>query len=61
MEVSDIDFYDGDDTVYHTGWKNTEINFADFDKKVITIDFIIYDVGDSLFDSACLIDNIQIQ
>lgn len=60
-EVSGIDFSGGDETVYQTNWKSAEIDVSAYAGKVITLRFIIYDVGDSAYDSACVIDNVSIK
>lgn len=59
--VSGIDFIGGDHTTFHTGWKTGEIDISAYSGRVITLSFIIYDVGDQIYDSACVIDNIMIQ
>ena len=56
--VDGIDFAGGDDTVYHTGWCNGTIDISAYHNKAIKIRFLVYDVGDSAYDSAALIDNI---
>ncbi|MBR0282570.1 MAG: choice-of-anchor L domain-containing protein [Oscillibacter sp.] len=57
-EVSDIDFDGGDNTAYQTGWKSVEVDVSSYRGQTISISFIIYDVGDSYYDSACVIDNV---
>lgn len=59
--VKNIDFVGGDHTTYHTGWTTVSIDVSALSNKVVTLSFIIYDVGDRIYDSACLIDNVQIQ
>lgn len=56
--VENIDFAGGDETVYHTGWKTVSLDVSAYQGQVITLCFIIYDVGDSLYDSAVLLDNV---
>ncbi len=58
--VYNIDFNGGDKTVYETGWKTATIDVSEYCGKVVTIYFIVYDVGDSIYDSACLLDNVVI-
>lgn len=58
--VSGINFDGGDDTVFQTKWKNGIVDISQYAGKVITLYFVIYDVGDSIYDSACLLDNIAI-
>ena len=60
-EVKNIDFDGGDDTVYQTGWKNAEVDISAYRGKIITFYFVIYDVGDSIYDSACVIDNVALK
>ncbi len=60
-EVSDIDFVGGDHTTYETGWKTAEIDLSQYAGQTVTLNFIIYDVGDEIYDSACVIDNVVVQ
>lgn len=59
--VSGVNFTGGDSTVYHTGWQHVSINLNTMLTKTINLQFIVYDVGDSYYDSACLIDNVKIK
>ncbi|MCQ2457147.1 MAG: choice-of-anchor L domain-containing protein [Clostridia bacterium] len=59
--VSGVNFTGGDSTVYHTGWQHVSINLNPMRTKTINLQFIVYDVGDSYYDSACLIDNVKIK
>ena len=57
--VSGINFAGGDSTTFHTGWQTVtkdlgEIKPAD----VVKIEFRVSDKGDSIYDSAALIDDI---
>ena len=61
IPVSGIDFVGGDHTTYHTGWDTVSIDVSELAGKKITLSFIIYDVGDEIYDSACLIDNVQVK
>lgn len=54
-------FYGGDDTTYHTGWKKHTIDLSRYKSDIFTIRFNIYDIGDSAYDSALLIDDIEIK
>ena len=58
--LNDVDFVGGDYTTYHTGWKTGEIDVSEYRGKIINLQFIVYDVGDDLYDSACVIDNVEI-
>ena len=60
-ELNGVDFDGGDYTAYQTGWKTVTINLSAYRGKTVTISFIIYDVGDRIYDSACLLDNILLQ
>lgn len=59
--VEGIDFAGGDSTAFHTDWKTKEIDISEYAGKVITLSFVIYDVGDQIYDSACVIDNVMLQ
>jgi hypothetical protein len=55
-------FPDGDKTAFHTGWITMTHNIADESKgKPVRLTFHIWDKGDSLYDSALLIDDIKIE
>ena len=58
--INNIDFAGGDSTVYETTWKSVEIDVSACQGSTITLYFIIYDVGDSIYDSACVIDNVKL-
>lgn len=60
-DVSGIDFAGGDSTVYQTKWKSTTVDISKYAGEIITLYFIIYDVGDSEYDSVCVLDNIVIE
>ena len=47
--------------VYMTGWKELSINISSYQNKNITLIIEVGDVGDSIFDSALLIDNITLE
>ena len=51
-------FTGGDKTTYHTGWKKKTIDLSKYRGKFITLKVRVFDVGDSAYDSAVLIDNI---
>ena len=53
-------FYDGDSTTYHTGWKDVDYNISKYRGQILTIKIHVYDIGDSKYDSAALVDNIYI-
>lgn len=56
-----IDFEGGDATTYHTMWKNVEYDVSAYAGQIVTIQFIVYDVGDSAWDTAALIDNVKVK
>lgn len=59
--VTDIDFQGGDHTTYQTLWKRGEIDVSEYNNSIITLSFIVYDVGDQIYDSACVIDNVRLE
>ena len=61
QSVSGIDFFEGDDTTYMTGWKHVDVDISALhDAKAIIFKTNTWDVGDSLWDTAALIDNVQL-
>ncbi len=60
-EISGIDFYGGDNTTYHTNWKSINFDISKYRGKTITIKFHVWDKGDSAYDTAALIDKVEIQ
>lgn len=58
--IEGINFDGGDNTTYHTGWKSASTNISKYENQKITVRYIIYDVGDSVYDTATLVDNIVI-
>ncbi|WP_297957867.1 cellulose binding domain-containing protein [uncultured Ruminococcus sp.] len=57
--VSGIDFDGGDHTCYETGWKKVNIDVSQCVGKYISLRFSVTDVGDSIYDTAVLIDNVS--
>ncbi len=57
--VKNIDFEGGDSTVFHTLWKVAKIDVSKYQNQDIQIEFLVYDVGDSAYDSAVVIDNVS--
>ena len=49
-------FNGGDNTTYHTGWKTHNINIPEGTTEIM-IEMKIWDLGDSIYDTATLIDN----
>lgn len=58
--VNDINFDGGDDTAYHTGWATKTIDISNFQNQIIQVRFLVYDVGDSIYDTATILDNIRL-
>lgn len=55
--ASDVSFDRGD--VYNTGWQSKEIDVTDLEGESGEIIFSAGDVGDSIYDTAILIDNVR--
>lgn len=58
-KISDINFDGGDSTVYHTTWKTESIDISSYQDQIIKIRFLTYDIGDSAYDTAVVIDDIN--
>ena len=56
--IEDINFDGGDDTMYHTMWKTVNIDLSQYAGEAITIQFVVFDMGDSIYDTAVLIDKV---
>ncbi len=54
-------FDGGDETAYHTGWKSINHQITSLAGQTITLKFRVWDVGDSIYDTAALIDSISLQ
>ena len=61
VSVSGINFEGGDSTCYETGWRTIEVDMSQYQGQFVTIRFVVYDVGDSAYDTAALIDNVVLQ
>lgn len=60
--VSGIDFYGGDDTTYMTGWKHVTYDVSSLaGKGAVTLQFHTWDKGDSIYDTASLLDNVKLE
>ena len=59
-KVENIDFAGGDDTVYETGWTTINYDVTELRGKVVTLKFVVFDKGDSVYDTAVLIDNVNL-
>ena len=56
-----FDFPGGDDTAYTTGWKEVVYDVSEYQGKSVkvTLKFKVWDEGDSIYDTAVLVDNIR--
>ena len=52
-------FADGDETTYHTGQKTASYDISGLGNE-ITLTILVWDEGDSIYDSAVAIDNIRL-
>ena len=59
IKLNGVDFTDGDSTCYKTGWINVQIDVSGYDN-ITGVAFAVSDVGDSIFDTAVLIDNVEL-
>ena len=59
LSQSDISF-DRDD-VYDTGWQDAQVDITGFAGERVDVRFFSTDVGDSVYDTAILLDNIHIE
>lgn len=53
-------FYGGDDTTFHTGWKTHTIDLSAHIGNCVEIQFMTWDVGDSIYDTVALLDIIEL-
>lgn len=58
-QITGIDFDGGDSTVYHTTWKTATIDISSYQNQNIKVRFLVYDIGDSAYDTAVVLDNIN--
>lgn len=54
-------FYGGDSTTYHTGWKEYTIDLSSHIGNCVEVQFKTYDQGDSIYDTAALLDSIRLE
>ena len=59
-KIPEINFEGGDETTYQTGWKTVSYDISQYAGKIITLEFVVFDVGDSIYDTAALIDNAKL-
>ena len=59
--VNGIDFPGGDDTTYHTRWQTvTSDAISKYRNELVVIRAIVRDAGDSIYDTAALVDSVAI-
>ena len=58
--LSGVNFAGGDATAYQTGWIEVECDLSGCVNHNVRIVFAVYDVGDSAYDTAVLIDNLRL-
>jgi hypothetical protein len=60
--IGGINFAGGDNTTYHTGWKTVSRSLGKVEPDdTISIEFRVSDKGDSIYDTAALIDDIKLE
>ena len=57
-KIDGIDFYGGDEDMYQTKWKMVALDVSAFAGTTAELTFYVYDVGDGVYDTAVLLDNI---
>lgn len=59
--VNGIDFPGGDDTTFHTRWQTVTSNaISKYRNELVVIRAIVRDAGDSIYDTAALVDSVTI-
>ncbi len=48
-------------SAWQTGWKTANVDMTEYQGQTITIRFLVFDCGDSSYDSAALIDNVVLK
>ncbi|MBR6096623.1 MAG: InlB B-repeat-containing protein [Oscillospiraceae bacterium] len=61
IPINNVNFDGGDQTAFQTGWKAVVIDVSAYRGMAVTLSFVVYDKGDSIYDSACLIDNVELK
>jgi len=60
--ISNIDFPGGDSTTFHTIWRKVEsVDLTAFRGKYVTLMVQCFDKGDSIFDTAVILDGVAIE
>jgi hypothetical protein len=59
--IGDCNFGGGDNTCGQTGWRTASVNLAAYAGQTVTIEllFTVTDVGDSIYDTRALVDNVR--
>ncbi len=60
LQSEDLDFEGGDETIYHTTWKEVSFDISAYNDNLVTLQFVVYDMGDSIYDTAAIIDNVKV-
>lgn len=59
--VEGIDFPNGDETTYHTRWKDFSSDvISKYRGQLIALRFLVSDSGDAIYDTAALIDSVAV-
>jgi hypothetical protein len=61
LPISGIDFAGGDSTVFQTGWKTITADVTAHQGKFVTLSIRCWDSGDSIYDTAIVIDAFKIK
>ena len=62
IPIGGIDFAGGDSTTFHTGWAAASKDLGELKKDdVVQIEFRVGDKGDSIYDTAALIDAVNLE
>lgn len=60
--IDGIDFPGGDHTTYHTRWNKVSSNvLSKYQGQLVVIRFVVQDAGDSIYDTALLVDSVRIK
>lgn len=60
--IDGIDFPGGDDTTYHTRWQQVSSDvIAKYCGQLVVLRFTVQDAGDSIYDTAALIDSVSVK
>ena len=60
IALGDNYFSGGDDTTFHTGWKTYTLDLSAYIGDCVELKLQVWDVGDSIYDTAALVDDIQL-